>query len=123
MTDPSGAKKLFDPLEKIAESAMFARDLVSEPANIINPVTLAEQAKSLTELGVEVKTLGEADMKKLGMGPCSVSARAASMNPSWWSCTGGAPQTRRQKPIAFVGKGVTFGIPAAYRLPAAAWRT
>jgi leucyl aminopeptidase len=54
----SAAKKAYDPLEKIAESISFARDLVSEPANVIYPETLAQEAKTLSELGVEVKVLG-----------------------------------------------------------------
>lgn len=118
-TDPSGAKKLFDPLEKIAESAMFARDLVSEPANIINPVTLAEQAKSLTELGVEVKTLGEADMKKLGMGALlgvgQGSEHESKLVVMHWR---GAADSKA-KPIAFVGKGVTFDTGGISIKPAA----
>ncbi len=118
-TDPAAAKKLFDPLEKIAEAAMFARDLVSEPANIINPVTLAEQAKSLTEFGVEVKVLGEAEMKKLGMGALlgvgQGSEHESKMVVMHWR---GAADPKA-KPVAFVGKGVTFDTGGISIKPAA----
>ena len=46
----------------------FTRDLVSEPGNIIYPESLAEQAQTLGELGVEVEILDEKKLKKLGMG-------------------------------------------------------
>ncbi|HEY2113339.1 MAG TPA: M17 family peptidase N-terminal domain-containing protein, partial [Dongiaceae bacterium] len=68
LEDHAAAKKAFDPLEKIAEGVALTRDLVSEPANVIYPVTLAERAKKLADLGVHVEVLGEKQMKKLGMG-------------------------------------------------------
>jgi leucyl aminopeptidase len=48
------AKKAYDPLEKIGEGVFMTRDLVSEPANVIYPETLAQEAKTLSEVGVEV---------------------------------------------------------------------
>ena len=67
-TDATGARKEFDPMDKTADAVNFTRDLVSEPANVIYPETLAEEARTLTELGVEVKVLGVKEMTKLGMG-------------------------------------------------------
>lgn len=117
--DAAAAKKLFDPLEKVADSALFTRDLVSEPANIIYPETLAEQAKSLTEFGVEVKILGETEMKKLGMGALlgvgQGSERESKLVVMQWR---GAAD-HKAKPIAFVGKGVTFDTGGISIKPAA----
>ena len=80
--DAAGARRAFAPLEKIAEGVFFTRDLVSEPANIIYPETLAAAARSLTKLGVVVEVLDERQMKKLGMGALlgvgQGSARAAA---------------------------------------------
>ncbi len=68
-TDQAGAaKRAYRPLEKTVEAVFFTRDLVSEPANVIFPETLAEQARTLEELGVEVEVLDEKAMRKLGMG-------------------------------------------------------
>ena len=66
---PAAARKAFQPLGKIAEAITFTRDLVSEPANILYPETLAERAKSLRELGIEVEILNEKARKKLGKLP------------------------------------------------------
>ena len=55
-------------LEPTVDAVFFTRDLVSEPANVLYPVEFARRAKELTKLGVKVEVLGEAEMKKLGMG-------------------------------------------------------
>lgn len=101
------AKKYFEPLAALAESVAFTRDIVSEPANIIYPETLAAQAKTLEKLGVKVEILGEAAMKKLGMGALlgvgQGSVRESQLVVMQWN--GGK---KGQKPVALVGKGVTF---------------
>ncbi len=101
------AKKLYAPLEAIAESVAFTRDIVSEPANVIYPATLAAQAKTLEKLGVKVEILGEAQMKKLGMGALlgvgQGSVRESQLVVMQWN--GGK---KGVKPVALIGKGVTF---------------
>lgn len=107
--DPAAAKITFDPLEKLAEGVFFTRDLVSEPANVIYPETLADQAKSLARLGVEVEVLDEKQMKKLGMGALlgvgQGSVRPPRLVVMQWK---GNPKARNKAPLAFLGKGVTF---------------
>ncbi len=66
--NPGQAKKLFAPKEAVAAGVHFTRDLVSEPANVIYPESLAAEAEELRALGVEVDVLGEREMRKLGMG-------------------------------------------------------
>ncbi|MDY0884021.1 leucyl aminopeptidase [Dongia soli] len=106
-SDPAAAKKLYEPLDKIAEAVNFSRDLVSEPGNVIYPASLAEQARSLKALGVEVEVLGEAAMKKLGMGALlgvgQGSDRESQLVVMRWN---GAKNSKQ--PVAFIGKGVTF---------------
>ncbi len=107
--DPAGARRAFAPLEKIAEGVFFTRDLVSEPANIIYPETLAAAARSLAKLGVEVEVLDERQMKKLGMGAllgvAQGSARPPRLVVMQWK---GGSKSKGAQPIAFLGKGVTF---------------
>ncbi len=62
-----GQARLPAARERIAEAVFFSRDLISEPANIIYPESLAEAARALEKLGVEVEVLDEKQMKKLGM--------------------------------------------------------
>ena len=101
------AKKAFADESAVADGVNLARDLVNEPANALGPVEFAAQAKALEKLGVKVEILTEKEMKKLGMGAllgvAQGSPRGARMAIMQWS--GGRP---KDKPIAFVGKGVTF---------------
>jgi leucyl aminopeptidase len=109
VTDVSGAKRDFAPLEKIAAGVFFARDIVSEPANVIYPESLAKRALALRELGVEVEVLDEKKMAALGMGALLGVAQGSAKPPRLlvmqWK---GNPGARNKAPIAFVGKGVTF---------------
>src|SRR3546814_9229348 len=66
--DAAAAKRLFQRFEKVAEGVFLTRDLVSEPANVLFPKSLAAEAKKLDKLGVKVTVLGEKEMKRLGMG-------------------------------------------------------
>jgi leucyl aminopeptidase len=106
---PKGAEREFEPLDKIAEGVFFTRDLVSEPANVIYPETLAQEAKKLAGLGVEVEVLDEKQLKTLGMnmllGVAQGSAKPARLVVMQWK---GNPRARNKAPLAFLGKGVTF---------------
>ncbi len=103
------AKKKFATLDKIVEAVFLTRDIVSEPANVIYPETLADQARGLEELGVEVEVLTRKEMKKLGMGALLGVGQGSERPPRLvvmqWK---GAPDAKDQRPVAFVGKGVTF---------------
>jgi leucyl aminopeptidase len=118
--DQAAAKRAYLPLEKIGEGVQFTRDLVSEPANVIFPASLANRAKALTKCGVSVQVLGLAEMKKLGMGALIGVAQGSVNEPRLvvmqWR---GAPRARDKRPIAFVGKGVTFDTGGISIKPAA----
>ena len=45
--DPAAARRSYEPLEKLADGVLVTRDLVSEPANVIFPESLADAAKKL----------------------------------------------------------------------------
>jgi leucyl aminopeptidase len=112
------AKVAFQPLDKIADGVFLTRDLVSEPPNVIYPATLAKKARELSKLGVRVEVLGEAEMKKLGMGALlgvgQGSVRESQLVVMRWNGGG-----RGKRPIAFVGKGVTFDTGGISIKPAA----
>ncbi|WNK01579.1 leucyl aminopeptidase [Thalassospiraceae bacterium LMO-JJ14] len=108
----ASARSSYANLAKIADGVYFTRDLVSEPPNILYPAEFAKRLKSdLTKLGVKVTILGEAQMRKLGMGSLlSVgdgSSRESQMVVMEWN---GLPASKKKgsKPISFIGKGVCF---------------
>jgi leucyl aminopeptidase len=112
------ARAAYAAAAKVADGVFFTRDLVSEPPNVIYPETLAAEARKLTRLGVKVEVLGEPQMKRLGMGALlgvgQGSARASRLVVMRWNggkrATGakGVKGAKGDKPIAFIGKGVTF---------------
>ncbi|MCC5868115.1 MAG: leucyl aminopeptidase [Gammaproteobacteria bacterium] len=93
----------------VAAGVRFARDLANRPPNICHPTHLAEQARKLAgrHRHLEVEVLGEAQMKKLGMG-AMLSVGMGSEQPSRLIVMKyrGAPAKRA--PIALVGKAITF---------------
>ncbi|ATU92149.1 leucyl aminopeptidase [Phyllobacterium zundukense] len=118
VADPHAAKKAFTNAEAVADGVVLARDLVNEPANILGPVEFAERVEELKKLDVKVEILTEKDMKKLGMGSllgvAQGSARPARLAIMEWHGGKG-----KDKPIAFVGKGVTFDSGGVSIKPAA----
>lgn len=110
LKEAAAAKKLFADLEKVAEGVFFTRDLVWEPANELYPESFAKRVKDeLSLLGIKVKILNEAQMQKLGMWSLlSVgqgSAKESRLVIMEWS---GDKKAKSKKPLAFVGKGITF---------------
>ncbi len=113
----SKAKAAFQARDKVAQGVFMTRDLVTEPPNIIYPATLAKRCHELTKLRVKVETLGETQMKRLGMGAL-LGVGQGSMRESklvvmqWRGLKGRAPKkgpgAKPYQPVCFVGKGVTF---------------
>ena len=107
-TDPSEAKKAWRAPEAVARGVFFARDLVTEPPNVLYPEEFVKRAGKLEDLGVEVEALGEKEMAKLGMnailGVGLGSERETQLLVMQWK----GAKDRNAQPIAFVGKGVTF---------------
>lgn len=102
------AKHTFRTFSAVADGVYFARDLVSEPGNVLFPREFAARMRALEALGLQVEVLGEAEMTELGMGALigvgQGSARESQLVVARWS--GDADPTA--PPVAFVGKGVCF---------------
>ena len=92
----------------IKEGVFLARDLVSEPPNVLNPETYVKKIKKLSKLGLKIKAYDEKAMKKLGLNAL-LGVGQGSINKSYlvtieWS----GKKKSKQNPLAFVGKGVCF---------------
>jgi leucyl aminopeptidase len=109
VTGARSAKAIFARLDAVAEGVVLTRDLVSEPANILYPETLADRCQELTAEGVAVEILDETRLRKLSMGALLGVAQGSIRPPrvvamSWR----GRPESEDDRPLAFIGKGVTF---------------
>ena len=91
----------------LEEGTFFARDLVSEPGNILHPDEYAKRLVTLRKHGLKVSIYDKKKLKKLGMnallGVGMGSIRGSYLVTMEWN---GAKNN--SKPLAFVGKGVTF---------------
>src|SRR6185437_6006482 len=105
------AKTAWEPLEGVAKGVSLSRDLVSEPPNVLNPAEMADRCKKLSELGVKVEVLGPREMGRLGFGALLGVAQGSVNEPRMvvmqWNGTGNGRKAKG-KPVAFIGKGVTF---------------
>lgn len=102
----------FDDRENLARSIFLARNLVNEPPNRLYPESFAKVIEqTLKPLGVKVEVFGSDRLKKMGMG-CMIAVGQASEHPpalvvmSWPGRKNG--KGRPEKPVALVGKGITF---------------
>jgi leucyl aminopeptidase len=106
--DASAATTAFGPLSALADGVILARDLVTEPANILYPAEFARRVKALESLGLTVEILGVAEMEKLGMGSLlgvgQGSRKESQLAVIQWK----GAKDPKAAPVAFVGKGVTF---------------
>ena len=114
---PEGSEAAWQRLGSVAEGVALARELVTEPANIVYPESFVERCKSLESLGIEIEVLDENVMRAVGMGAllgvAQGSARPPRLLAMRWN--GGGDSS----PVAFVGKGVTFDTGGISIKPAA----
>ena len=85
----------------------YARDLVSEPGNVLHPDEYANRINSLRKDGLKINIYDDKKLKKLGMhallGVGQGSVRGSYLVTMEWN---GAKNN--SQPLAFVGKGVCF---------------
>ena len=91
----------------VEEGTFYARDLVSEPGNILHPDEYAKRLKSLKKNGLKVNIYDDKKLKKLGMnallGVGQGSIRGSYLVTIEWN-----GKKNNTKPLAFIGKGVCF---------------
>ena len=91
-----------------AAAVSFARDLINAPSNDKTPRHLAEQCERMAkEVGLKCAVMDEKEIQRTGMGAFWGVAKGSAQPPrfvvlEWW----GGPKA--QKPVALVGKGITF---------------
>ena len=92
----------------LEEGTNFARDLVSEPPNVLNPKEYVSRLLKLKRLGIKVTVYNEIQLEKLGMHSLLGVGRG-SINESFlvtleWN----GNKKNKKAPLSFVGKGVCF---------------
>ncbi|MFP6900109.1 MAG: leucyl aminopeptidase [Opitutales bacterium] len=92
----------------IAGGVCLARDLGNHPGNVATPTRLADEAKKIAEAGdMKVEIFERKDIGDMGMGALAAVAQGSDEPPKFITLKyNGGPKS--QKPIALVGKGLTF---------------
>lgn len=107
--DIDQANESYKKTLSIYSNIYLTRDLATEPANVLTPNSFAEICQKLKNIGVEVEVLNKESIKKLGMNALLGVAQGSANEPKvvilkWY----GSPNDKKARPIAFLGKGVTF---------------
>jgi leucyl aminopeptidase len=96
--------------EAVAGAIELARDLVNEPASVLNPLTMADEARRVAkEQNLEIEVLGPDEMEARGMGAILAVGKGSAVPPRLIHLTyrpdGAGAGTRS---VGLVGKCITF---------------
>lgn len=103
-------KESLKKIEITCEAVNLARDWSHEPANVLNPLSLAERVKKLAAAeGLTCKILDDHELKALGAGAI-VAVGQGSATPSRLIVLeySGRGKAAHEKPVVLVGKSITF---------------
>ena len=106
LNQSSAFEKGFKTGEVVAKATNFVRDLVNEPASVVNSDYLEKVAKELAQDShVKLKVLEKKEMQKLGMNAL-LGVNAGSRNPPKLLIL--EYNNGKGRPTALIGKGITF---------------
>src|SRR5207248_7822618 len=102
----------------VAEAVNFARDLSNEPSNVLTPTEFAARAQAMAgECDLGCRILDRAECEQFGMGSFLGVAKGSAEPPKFIVLTyQGAGEA---KPLALIGKGITFDTGGISIKPAA----
>jgi len=104
----SNGKSINEVTQSISSSINFARDLVSEPGNVLYPQTYAARIqRTLSPLGITVKLYHQSQLEEMGLN-LLLSVGQGSEKDSYVVVMEHLNGKDNEQPIALVGKGVTF---------------
>lgn len=91
----------------MADAILFARHLVTEPANVLTPERMAKEAKRVAkEAGLQIEVLGPRECEKLGMGAYLAVASGSRHAPRFIHMS--YRPSKAKFTLGLVGKGLTF---------------
>ncbi|MDC0886336.1 leucyl aminopeptidase [Altererythrobacter sp.] len=105
---PEGTQAAWEIESALCEGIEFTRHLVAEPANKLYPESFVSKCRdALQGTGIEITVLDDDAMEELGMGAL-LGVGFGSERPSRILAMKWNGGEAGQRPMAFVGKGVTF---------------
>jgi leucyl aminopeptidase len=106
-SDPKACEQQFSYYNNIADGVILARDLVTEPSNVLTTAEFAERAKELSKYGLKVTILEKKDLEKLNMN-LHLAVGSGSVNPPKLAVIEWKGKKEKSFDFGFIGKGVCF---------------
>ncbi len=103
-----GAQAFHPRLDALAKGMIFTRNVVTEPANIIHPESLAELCSGMGRIGLDVEVIGEKRLQKMGLNALLAVGQGSTRESQLVVMRWNGAEDRKAQPVAFVGKGVCF---------------
>ncbi len=104
----------------MAEAALIARNMVNEPANVMNPTAMAETARRVAEEhGLGFEAMDNAQMKEMGMGAFIGVAQGSDEPAKLIILTYAGDPDNPGNNLGLIGKGITFDTGGISLKPAA----
>ena len=108
LSDDNAGADYSEDLAYVADGVYFARDMASEPGNLVWPQEFVDRAESLFRglNNVRIRVLDENDLERLGMGAHLGVGQGSSRPPRLLiiEYMGGGDEA----PVVLAGKGITF---------------
>ena len=101
-------KKAISYANCIFSGVAETRNLVTYPANILNPEKFVNEILKLKKIGISVEILNEKKMRTLGMNALLGVGQGSSNNSYVAIMKWNGNKNSKKPPLAFVGKGVCF---------------
>ncbi len=102
----AGFEAAWDTEQAVLEGTTLARKLVALPANQLTPQSFVKELRRLRKYGLTLEVLNARTLRKRGYGALLAVGRGSAHPPALavlrWNGTEGV------RPVAFVGKGITF---------------
>lgn len=106
--DGSTVEKLVQHVQKITAAVNLSRDWAHEPANVINPVSLADRVKELASANnLKVTILDDQDLERMGAGAIHAVGKG-SKTPSRLIIMEYPGTSENVDPVIVIGKAITF---------------
>lgn len=108
--EPDATENMINKVMVVTDAVLMSREWAHEPANVINPVTLAESADIIAQQsGLKCLILDDQDLEALQAGAILAVGRGSKTPPRMIILEySGNDSPPGAKPIVLVGKAITF---------------
>jgi leucyl aminopeptidase len=106
--EPDAAMQAFRAFKERADNVHLARDLLAEPPNILTPAVFAERIRAMAPPGLDIEVLDRDALTRIGMGALLAVARGSAQPPYVVIMRWNGAADPAARPLALIGKGVTF---------------